>query len=179
MTTPPAPPPDSAAETLVTVAAAGSPRKIRLRGPFEQVVGARSLEGLVCDSLDPDRLEELRSRNPRRYAQERQAAAEIGALLNADHRLWVGVSPPVEAEPGAPARDVVSPATRGHSDRRWYSLHLRVEPRASPRAIERQLFRQRVKALKERYGPKVAAIELSGLFRGHLSAIEPAPDSSP
>jgi len=180
-------------EALLTITVDGWDRTIVRRGAFEDLIGSRSVEGIVERFLDTGFLAQAMLQGPDSEGRPDRTLGEAGSLRLGKYS--VSVRRPRAEEGGTEESEIPVPypadehgiylATRmpvGSGRLPCYSLHLHLRARASARP-ERESFEERLRRLKDELRPRIEALDFSGLFRGNRhargGAVRDAPGETP
>jgi hypothetical protein len=167
-------------EALLTITVDGWDRTIVRRGAFEDLIGSRSVEGIIARFLDTGFLAQAMLQGSDSAGRRDGTLGEAGSLRPGEYA--VSVRRPRAEDGGMEKSEIPVPypadeqgiylATRmpvGPGRLPCYSLHLHLSSGASTRP-EGESFEERLRRLKDGLRPRVEALDFSGLFRGNRDA---------
>jgi hypothetical protein len=168
-------------EALLTITVDGCDHPIVRRGAFEDLIGSRSVEGIITRFLDTGVLAQAVLQGSCSGGPRQPALDEAGSVRL--DRYSVSVRRPRGEDGGTDESRVPIPhpayqhgiylATRmpvGSGRLPCYSLHLHLSTAASARP-KGESFDERLQRLKGELRPRIEALDFGGLFRGNRQAL--------
>ncbi|MCJ7823093.1 MAG: hypothetical protein MUQ26_08480 [Armatimonadetes bacterium] len=167
-------------EALLTITVDGWDQTIVRRGAFEDLIGSRSVEGIITRFLDTGILAQAMVQGSGEAGRREGTLGEAWSLRPGEYSVSVRRARAEDGGTEKPERPVPYPAdeqgiylaTRmpvGPGRLPCYSLHLHLRSGASARR-EGETFDERLRRLKHDLRLRIEALDFSGLFRGNRHA---------